>query len=303
MKVPNVFLAGAPKCGTTSLATWLDGHPQVFMSPVKEPHHFCTDFGYPAYRQWDDYLALFDAASEDHRVVAEASATYLYSGDAVPNIERQIDAPRYIVLLRNPVNMAPALHEQLLFDGDEDVADFATAWRMQQARSEGNAVPAGCREPRFLQYREACSLGAQMARLFDRVPRERVLVMLLDDLGEDPRGCWRETRTYLGLDDDGRTEFPVMNTAKETRLPRLRRLVRAASRARQAVGMPSLARLGLGSSLDALSTRRRPRPPLPQALRDELTTAFHDDVKLLARLIDRDLDSWLVQPEQQRTHG
>lgn len=41
---PNFFIVGAPKCGTTSLAHWLAGHPQVFMSPVKEPHFFNTDY-------------------------------------------------------------------------------------------------------------------------------------------------------------------------------------------------------------------------------------------------------------------
>ncbi len=98
--------------------------------------------------------------------------------------------------------MAPALHEQLVFDGDEDVADFETAWRRQQGRAEGRLIPAACREPSFLQYREACSLGSQLSRLFERVPRERVLVMLLEDLGRDPRQCWRRTQEFLDLEDE-----------------------------------------------------------------------------------------------------
>ena len=86
MKKPNFFILGAPKCGTTSLASWLSEHSDVFMSPIKEPHHFCSDFGYKEYRSHQRYLSLFRKANEQHRAIGEASATYLYSKVAVKNI-------------------------------------------------------------------------------------------------------------------------------------------------------------------------------------------------------------------------
>src|SRR3954453_4619773 len=84
---PDFFIVGAPKSGTTSLYDWLDGHSQVYMSPVKEPFYFCGDvqgglrrlYSYPA----DEvrYLELFADARTD-QMSGEASTRYLVSYEA-----------------------------------------------------------------------------------------------------------------------------------------------------------------------------------------------------------------------------
>ena len=85
VRKPNFFIIGAPKCGTTSLATWLSGHPNVFMSAVKEPHFFNTD-DRRFISTLEAYENLFRAASSDHCAVGEASVWYLSSTEAVRNI-------------------------------------------------------------------------------------------------------------------------------------------------------------------------------------------------------------------------
>lgn len=99
MKEPNFFIIGAPKCGTTSLAHWLAQHPEVFMSPVKEPHYFSTDFPLTSWRDPDDYHSLFEGADTHHKAVGEASVWYLRSREAVPQIEAHYPGARYIVML------------------------------------------------------------------------------------------------------------------------------------------------------------------------------------------------------------
>ena len=65
MKVPNLFLVGAPKCGTTSLYMYLKQHPEIYMSGNKEPHFFCPDLKSRKYiLNEQDYMALF-APSRD----------------------------------------------------------------------------------------------------------------------------------------------------------------------------------------------------------------------------------------------
>src|SRR5262245_35065298 len=85
MKKPTFFIIGAPKCGTTSLAAWLADHPDIFMSPTKEPHYFNTD-----HKRYLNSLAgyeqLFEDATDRHSAVGEASVWYLYSANAVENI-------------------------------------------------------------------------------------------------------------------------------------------------------------------------------------------------------------------------
>ena len=70
MKKPNLFIVGKPKCGTTTLSSFLKHHPEIFMSTPKEPNYFCTDFHkekdryhkgskYFSFETRKDYLKLF----------------------------------------------------------------------------------------------------------------------------------------------------------------------------------------------------------------------------------------------------
>ena len=64
MKIPNLFIIGSPKCGTTSLANWLNNHPQIFMSKRKEPEYFCDDLIITKYRiNKSSYMKLFASSN------------------------------------------------------------------------------------------------------------------------------------------------------------------------------------------------------------------------------------------------
>ena len=83
---PNLFLVGAPKCGTTSLWTWLGQHPDIYMSPEKEPSFFSRSLDDPQQR-WrsDEYDDLFRGA-RDERWVGEATVSYLRAPGAADRI-------------------------------------------------------------------------------------------------------------------------------------------------------------------------------------------------------------------------
>ena len=188
MKKPNFFILGAPKCGTTSLANWLGQHPQVYFSPIKEPHFFNTDDTFRNVTDVDTYLQLFEGAGLEHLAVGEASTWYLYSETAVPEIERFTGGDaRYVVCLRNPVDMAYSLHAQILFSGNETIPDFCQAWSLQEERAKGRKLPALSNEKTHLQYFRACALGTLVERLLKTVPRSRVHFVFLDDLSADLR--------------------------------------------------------------------------------------------------------------------
>jgi len=297
MKKPNFFIIGAPKCGTTSLAVWLSKHPNIYMSPLKEPHFFNTDLKYNNVSNPRGYWLLFDGVTNEHKAVGEASVFYLFSRVAVPYIEREMPGSKYIVMVRNPVDMAYSLHEQQLVAGNEHIKDFAQAWRLSEKRAKGQEVTRWCREPRLLDYKSVCRLGEQVERLFNIVPRERVLVLVLDDVKENPRREYLKMLDFLGVPDDGRTEFPVYNPAKERRWPWLRRAVLAMGRASRSVkevlGIPTVWGTGILNSIDKLNIRYRPRPPMPPELRAEITEYFKADVSTLSHLLNRDLSTWV----------
>src|SRR5210317_2370745 len=116
MKKPDFFFIGAPKCGTTALANWLREHPRIFMTQrPKEPWYFDNDIQNVDRMSLEQYENLFQKADDNHLVVGEASTTYLRSREAVSNILEYSPSARFLVAIRNPVEMAPSVHAQLLY--------------------------------------------------------------------------------------------------------------------------------------------------------------------------------------------
>jgi len=295
-RMPNFFIIGAPKCGTTSLAAWLAGNPAIFVSPIKEPYYFSVDLRYRFIGEWDDYLRLFRDAGDEAVAVGEATTAYLFSRDAVPLIENKFSSAKYIVMVRNPVDMAYSLHEQQLFSDRETVRDFGEAWNLSSERRHGREVPAHCVEPLLLDYQSFCRLGEQVERLFCVVPRERILLLVLDDMRLNPREEYLKTLDFLGAPDDGRMDFPVHNRAKRWRSRQVGRMIRAAAqlvaRAKHTTGMLPRRSLGLIDFLRSQVTDQQRRPAMPKELRAELERFFSPDIAELERLLGRDFPGW-----------
>lgn len=291
MKKPNFFIIGAPKCGTTSLAAWLAEHPQIYLSPRKEPHFFNTDHSYVLTPSLREYERFFRGAEPGHVAVGEASVWYLYSEEAVANVVGYAPDALFVVCLRNPVTMAPSLYEQQVFSGNEHVESFGEAWRIQEHRLRGELVSRWCREPRFLAYGRVCSLGSQLERLYDRVKPARVLTLVLDDIQENPRQEYLRILDFLGACDDGRSSFPTLNPAKELRSPLTRKAVMAVGKAKRRLGL--YRGLGVLRAIDRRNTLYRPRSPLTPELKHELQHYFAADVEKLSALLGRDLTGWL----------
>jgi hypothetical protein len=287
---PGFFIVGAPKCGTSSLYRYLQGHPQVFLCTPKEPHHFNTDSNERYVRDRAAYEALFADAPAQARAVGEASVRYLWSTDAAANILAYQPDARFVVMLRNPVEMAPSVHQQELFNQNETEADFATAWALNEQRWRGERVPRHCADPRMLHYGFVCSNGAHLERLFATVGRERVVVVLLEDLRRDPAAQFARVVAFLGLDRWEPAEFAVVNAAKARRSGLVRRAVLEAANLKK--------KLGIGLSFGLLRRANRwnrkdaPRAPLPAAVRRELAAWFDTDIRKLESLLGRDLSHW-----------
>jgi hypothetical protein len=293
VRKPNFFIVGAPKCGTTSLAIYLGGHTQIFFPANKEPHFFNTDMKLRNARTKSEYYANFRGAGSQHAAVGEGSVHYLYSDAAVPNILRAIPDARFIVMLRNPIDMALSWYTEVRYTGNEDIREFASAWRMQEVRRTGRAIPLFCRDPSLLLYGRVCSLSWQMRRLYSRVPRERVLVLLLDDLRTSARSVYLRTLEFLGVPDDRRMPFGVHNQRhKPVRSQFAQAGIRIVSRLKMRLGIRMS--LGLLRPIQFLNTvREEGDEMLEPQFKAELRDYFRDDVGELSALVERDLSGWL----------
>ena len=292
MRKPDFFIVGAPKCGTTWLHHFLGMHPAVFMPDAKEPHHFNTDSGFRWYPQRDAYEALFADAPGDASAIGEASVWYLHSRVAVGNILDYQPQARFIAMVRNPIEMVPSMHRQLLFNQHEDVADFATSWSMQDTRATGHKIPKRCIAPEILQYRSTCALGEQVERLIATAGRERVHVIAYDDLRAQPETTYRQALAFLGVPDWSPPEFRIVHAAHARRSPWLTRAVSDLARIKNRLGMNRsfglLHRINRWNSKPAAPTAMSPE------LRAELASTFADDVARLERLLGRPLGHWLA---------
>lgn len=287
MKKPNFFIIGAPKCGTTSLYSWLAGHPSIFLPERKEPTYFNNDHSFTRCFSLNEYESLFRNATQAHKAVGEASVWYLYSQNAVKNILDYAKDALFIVCLRNPVDMAYSLHQQLVVSGVEKEFDFQTAWNRQFTTSRNQHQSHDVR----LLYGRVCSLGEQIDRLYQAVDKRRVLTVFLEDMKCNSRQEYLKTLNFLCVMDDGRTYFPTVNSSKQLRYKFIRRAATIAGDIKLRIGLRK--RLGVEEILNRLITRTEQRPPLEGRFRQELSEYFNNDISKLSEILQRDLSHWI----------
>jgi hypothetical protein len=309
------FIVGAPRCGTTSLSRYLKAHPEVGFSRVKEPHFFVqhdlsglpTDALKRVVR--DQYLDRYFRGLEACPMLAEASVTYLYAPERLEPILRLWPQAKFIISLRNPLQMIPSLHQRLFHNGDETERSFRRAWELVPERRAGRHVPSRCGDPRWLDYWEIGLLGKYVVRFLETIGRERTFISIFDDFAMDPAVQYRRLLEFLELMDDGRRDFGQHRESLGVKIAWLQRLLkRPPKRAVALLGASAYSERFDGPKpprlvADAvLSLRKKllkwnrapaPKPDIDDALLAEMKAAFRDDVALLSKVVGRDLNHWI----------
>jgi hypothetical protein len=276
MALPNFLIVGAAKCGTTSLYQYLRQHPDVYMSPLKEPRYFPCFGLLPQdrpVRLRAEYEQLFDGAKAE-RAIGEASPNYLNAPEAPERIAAELPDAKIIVSLRNPADRAYSSYLTRVRRGTEKRP-------VEDALRPGN------------YYFDASLYHDALARYFTTFGNTRVKVLLFDDLGRDTAAALRDLCAFLDIAPDAaidtRTRHNVSLMPKWSTLDRI--AVDAAAAARDLLPV-SMRGTGLAMRLQRLWSR--PPPPLPAALRASLLHAFEPDIRRTEKLIGRDLSGWLA---------
>lgn len=312
MRKPNLFIVGAPKCGTTSMSGYLDQHPDIFFShgwKKKEPYFFCSDFSSHKWRisNPDQYLSIFDGASSEKHV-GEASPWYLYSKIAAYEIKRYEPSAKIIIMLRNPVDMMYSLHRQFLYSTNEDRADFESALTAEEDRKCGRCIPESAYFPEGLFYRDVARYAEQVRRYIDTFGRQSVHVIIFDDLKADVSKVYREALEFLEVDPGFHASLGVSNAAKTVRSAWVQRLLFHPPSILRKMYYCLPARLGEPVSrtvldfLKALNVRSGYDGAMNDALRAQLQREFTPDVQRLSELLGRDLTYW-CSPTNEKMKG
>ena len=274
-KLPNFFIIGAPKCGTTSLARYLESHPEIFVTQPKEPSYFArsllTDWAKkraPSYQfDWESYLRLFQAAGDKQVRRGEATTRYLRCEAALQEIKTSCPEARLIAMLRDPVAMVESWHAQKLWEKQETEPVLESAWRLEESRRRGENLPARLKATDALFYSQVAKLGSQVERLLEISPREQVHLILLDDLHRDPLQVYRGALQFLGVPYDERADFAVHNPRRNLTANRVLSALR-------------------------LVGPRTPTGTISSAFENELRRVFEPEVVKLERILARDLSAW-----------
>jgi hypothetical protein len=314
LKLPNFFIVGAPKAGTTSLYAYLDQHPQIYMSPLKEPNYFAFELREENFSaadrprlaresaelqrylngdlrekrfgglvsDWADYAKLFRHVSGE-TAIGEASACYLWSQTAAHNIAQRIPHARIIISLRNPADRAFSQFLQMTALGvvrgsfRRQIEDS-----MRCVRKEfGPSWPL----LEFGQYH------GQVQRYLNEFPRAQIHISLYEELEKAPDALLSALFRFLGV----RADF-AGDVSQRHHEPVVPRLAGAAYYLKKWGIWPHLRKLiprTLGPRAKSLTRRARASLRMELADRALLADYYRDDIRKLESLLGRDLSAWL----------
>jgi Sulfotransferase domain len=291
---PDFVIAGAAKCGTTALFEYLRSHPRIFIPRIKEPKFFCSDLKTTGgVYTLDEYRSLFSLAPADC-LTGEASTLYLYSKVALKRIVAHNPNTKVIVMLRDPVDAAHALHTAGWSHRLENIESFEDAWRAQTDRLAGNCMPPGWPDPVTLQYGPMYRYAEQIRRLFEHVPPEQRQVVVFEEFFADPAQHHRRLLEFLEVAPDAIRDYPVVNPAMGFRSQRLERWLRQPPPWLRSV-YESLRpawramRIQPARLIRGLNSIPHDKPPLRPAFRAEVERYFAPDIAELEDLLGRRL--------------
>lgn len=293
--VPNFFIIGAPKCGTTALSEFLKNNPKIFISSPKEPEYFSFDLSKSLKMSQKTYLSLFmNADPLIHKAIGEGSTAYLFSKCAVSEILKFNPDAKFILMLRNPVDLVRSFHAQMVFQGIETVQDFRKAWKLELERKKGNHIPALCYDINSLMYSEWGKLGEQVERLYSQVAEDRIKTIIFDDFAVNPKKVYEEVLEFLGVPSDGRSEFPRINESKKVIIPFLQPIlgvpIKFGKMTRALLGFPK--DLQFLIKLLLLNSKQNKQNPLDVEFRNELIEFYSTDLQKLSKILGREFTSW-----------
>jgi len=303
--MPNFLIIGTGRSGSTSVYYWLKQHPEIYMSPVKEPSFFVpkrkmfkksgantnvrqlvreTKRIRP--KDLEAYSALFNGVTTE-KAIGEASPTYLVTPGAAKRIKEQIPEAKLIAILRNPVERAHAHYLARRTKGFERLS-FKEALKADQA-----GIPYSWGLPR--KYIARGLYCTHLRRYYDLFDKDQIKVYLHEDLKKDPVGFAQDIYKFLGVDDKFIPNVSVMHSrtglAKNKflnifleRWTPFRYILRRVSPHTPEWVMNFVAKA---------RNKNLTKPSIPEEIRKQLIEIYREDILKLQELIQRDLSKWL----------
>ncbi len=216
-KIPNLFIVGSAKCGTTSLWNMLNNHPDVFMSTPKEP----SLFSFKNYRdKLSEYEKLFSDVN-DEKIIGEASVIYSQT-TVIPGVPERIynynhDA-KIIYIVREPVERLKSMWRQTLSTGHWYRQVYKIYSDVDIPLMPKNFLKAVYEYPAFL---EATKYWTHLNNYRDFFEDKNILVLFFKDLKKDPKSIYKTMCSFLNIEPiENPAVFERKNSSKGKKIER-----------------------------------------------------------------------------------
>lgn len=309
--MPNFLVVGAAKAGTTSIYQYLQQHPQVYLSPIKEANYFAKDIPLDKIRK--DYYkgGALDVASyvetdlseqihiafveqeahyrklfknvKDEKAVGEISNAYLHSEVAAEEIYAANPDMKIIMILRDPIKRAFSHYKMTLRIGLVKDSFY------EELQRDYNATEKGFRVTHL--YVEMGQYADQVQRFLKVFPREQVKIFLFDDLRSDVAGLIDDMLGFLGVDTKDAVDTSFQ--ANKASVPKNAGLVHFLRKTGIRKVAKNLAPRFIADAAKKFFYKQKDDLTITQRERDFLRPLFEEDVRRLEKILDRDLSHWL----------
>ena len=298
MTMPNFLVIGAAKSGTTSLYAYLNQHPQIYMSPVKETNFFAIEgktlnYNYTDSKVIDNYLAqcktdlksyqdLFQEVM-DEKAIGEVSPMYLYDPKAPERIQNYIPDVKLIAIIRNPVERAYSSFLHTIRYKLEPFTNFTQAIQAEESRMRSNWWWG-------FFYVHPGFYYEQLQRYLERFKPSQLKIYLYEDLSDHPFDLLQDLFKFLDVNETFTPDISSRYNA--TGIPKNELLYNLIE---SRIAQASLKRLPqqLRQKVTNLNSQNLKKPPLNSALRKQLIKTYREDILKLQDLLQRDLSHWL----------
>jgi hypothetical protein len=297
MVMPNFLILGAAKTGTTSIYRYLKQHPEIYMSPAKEPRFFIFeneilqfngigDEIETAKTSLQEYQELF-AKVRGEKAIGEASTMYLWSQKAPQRIKYYLPNVRLIAILRDPVERAYSNYLHLKQAQREPLASFAEAIGQEPQRIKDNWWP-------FWYYQNQGFYYQQLQRYFDLFAKEQIKVFLYEDLKTNPSKLLQSIFGFLELDATFQPDLST-KTRKAPLIPKNKVLHSLISQPNflKSFLKPLVPKKTRQKIVEEIEQKNLIKPQVSKEIRQQLIAEYQEDILQLQDLIQRDLSSWL----------
>jgi hypothetical protein len=313
-KEPNFFVIGAAKCGTTTLYNFLEQHHEVYMSPIKEPHFFCSDIRiknfsdeYKKYvasrginfneyiesdlkkKHWEwyvdtfeGYLKLFKNVNQE-KAVGEISNGYLFSTVSANEIKEKYPEAKIIMILRNPVERAYSHYLANLRDGR------TTLSFRDEIEFDNNKPRKGwCISHNYI---EMGLYYNQVKRFLDTFPKNQILIFLNEELKANPQNVGERIFEFVGVNSHAQINYSAKQN--EAKIPKSAKLIKFLTQTGIKRKIFHLLPESVKVKVKPLFFEKGAVPKMTQEDKNWMLHFFEEDIKKTQTLIERDLSNWL----------